>query len=155
MKNIYFYDTKIGRILIAENGIGITNLYLDKNTILEDVEIKETSLLKEAAQQLNDYLSGNRKVFDLPLSPEGTDFQKKVWKALEEIPYGETRSYGEIAKIIGNPTAARAVGMANNRNPILIFIPCHRVIGTNGSLVGYACGLEIKEQLLTMEKVKS
>ncbi|WML34538.1 methylated-DNA--[protein]-cysteine S-methyltransferase [Clostridium sp. OS1-26] len=152
MKNVYFYQTEIGKIGIAENGIAITNLYFNEKTLPSDAEVVETDLLKEAGQQLLDYLSGKRKEFELPLSPVGTDFQQTVWKALQEIPYGETRSYGEIAKSINQPKAARAVGMANNKNPILIFIPCHRVIGANGSLVGYAGGMEVKKYLLAVEK---
>lgn len=154
MRNIYFYHTEIGKIGIAENGTAITDLYFNEKVLPSDVEIKETDLLKEAGQQLQDYLSGKRKEFELPLAPKGTNFQQTVWKALQEIPFGETHSYGEIAKSIGQPTAARAVGMANNKNPILIFIPCHRVIGANGSLVGYAGGLKVKEYLLAMEKSK-
>ncbi|MBU3160256.1 methylated-DNA--[protein]-cysteine S-methyltransferase [Clostridium frigoris] len=114
--------------------------------------INETVLLKGANRQLQEYFSGKRKVFDLPLAPSGTEFQQKVWHALREIPYGKTNSYKDIAKNIGNIKAARAVGMANNKNPILIFIPCHRVIGSNGKLVGYAGGLDVKEKLLNIEK---
>ena len=109
-------------------------------------------LCVDAIQQLEEYLSGKRKVFDLPLKVEGTAFQKKVWKALCSIAYGETRSYKEIAIQIGNEKACRAVGMANNKNPIGILIPCHRVIGTNHKLVGYAGGLDKKEFLLKLEK---
>lgn len=152
MKNIYFYQTEIGRIGIAEDGTSITDLFFNEKVLPSDIKEKETDLLKQAAQQLQDYLSGKRKEFELPLAPMGTGFQQKVWKALEEIPFGETRSYGDIAKSIGQPTAARAVGMANNKNPILIFIPCHRVIGAGGSLVGYAGGLEVKKHLLAIEK---
>ena len=152
MKNIFFYDTAIGRIGIAENDNSITDLYFDKEIEKENFEVKETPLLKEAGEQLQEYFEGKRKEFNLPLSPTGTEFQQSVWKALQTIPYGETRSYGEIAKIVGNPKASRAVGMANNRNPISIFIPCHRVIGANGKLVGYGGGLNIKEYLLTLEK---
>ncbi len=90
-------------------------------------------------------------MFDLPLEPAGTEFQKSVWVALQAIPYGETRSYGDMARQIGNPKACRAVGMANNRNPISIVIPCHRVIGADGSLVGYGGGLDLKQKLLTLE----
>lgn len=152
MKNVYFYNTVIGKIGIAENGIAITDLYFNENNLPRDAELRETDLLKEAGKQLLEYLSGKRKEFDLPLSPIGTDFQRTVWNALQQIPYGETRSYAEVAKSIDKPKAARAVGMANNKNPILIFIPCHRVIGANGKLVGYAGGVEIKEYLLAMEK---
>lgn len=151
MKNVYFYDTEIGRVGIADNGAAITNVYFNENEVKGPVEKKETYLIKQAAQQLNEYFSGKRKEFNLPFSLEGTDFQQAVWKALQEIPFGETRSYGEVAKSIGNPKAARAVGMANNKNPIPIFIPCHRVIGANGKLVGYGGGLNIKEHLLKIE----
>ena len=112
---------------------------------------QETALIKEAYLQLTEYLKGERKTFDLPLNPHGTEFQKRVWKALCEIPYGETRCYKQIAESIGNPKAVRAVGMANNRNPLLIVVPCHRVIGADGKLVGYAAGLDKKEFLLQLE----
>ena len=110
------------------------------------------NLLKKAAKQLTEYFAGKRREFDLPLDFTGTGFQKKVWAALLTIPYGETRSYGEIAKQIGNPKACRAVGMANNRNPIAIICPCHRVIGADGSLVGFGGGLPAKQFLLDLEK---
>lgn len=112
---------------------------------------KKTKLMEEASKQLKEYFSGERQVFDLPLCPEGTPFQKKVWEALKTIPYGETRTYQEIAVQIGNPKACRAVGGANNKNPISIIIPCHRVIGAGGSLVGYGGGLSLKEKLLRLE----
>ena len=152
MKYIFYYNTKIGRIGMEENGVAITRLdFINKDAQEEIIEKQETVLLKEAIKQLNEYLDGKRTLFDLPLEPKGTEFQKKVWNALKEIPYGETRSYGEIAKIIGNEKASRAVGMANNKNPIAIIVPCHRVIGANGKLVGYAGGLDIKEKLLKLE----
>ena len=153
MKNVFYYDTKIGRIGIEENGSAITKVYFMNNDEQEEIlEKNETALLKEAIKQLNEYFDGKRSSFDLQLQPQGTEFQNKVWKALIEIPFGETRSYGEIAKIIGNEKASRAVGMANNKNPIAIIVPCHRVIGANGKLVGYAGGLDIKEMLLNLEK---
>ncbi len=102
--------------------------------------------------QLEEYMAGTRTEFDLPLKPEGTEFQKKVWNALLLIPYGETKSYKGIAVLIDNPKGCRAVGMANNRNPIPIIIPCHRVIGANGSLIGYGGGLDIKVKLLELER---
>ena len=114
----------------------------------------ETPLLLEAERQLAEYFAGARRGFDLPLAPEGTPFQKAVWRALLEIPYGETRSYGEIAAAIGNARACRAVGMANHRNPIPVLIPCHRVIGADGSLTGFGGGLDRKALLLTLEKSK-
>ena len=153
MKNIFYYNTKIGRIGIEENGTAITKLnFINKEVQEEIIEEHETALLKEAIKQLNEYFDGKRKSFDLPLEPKGTEFQNKVWNALKEIPFGETRSYGEIAKVIGNEKAARAIGMAKNKNPIAIIVPCHRVIGANGKLVGYAGGLDIKERLLKLEK---
>ena len=152
MKNIFYYNTKIGRIGIEENGMAITRLnFINKDVQKEIIGENETALLKEAIKQLNEYLDGKRSSFDLQLEPKGTEFQKKVWNALKEIPYGETRSYGEIAKTIGKEKASRAVGMANNKNPIAIIVPCHRVIGANGKLVGYAGGLDIKEKLLQLE----
>jgi len=111
-----------------------------------------TPLLAETKRQLLQYFAGERRMFSLPLAPEGTAFQKTVWEALCGIRYGETASYGEIACRIGNEKAARAVGMANNRNPIPIIIPCHRVIGKDGTLTGYAGGLPVKEKLLALEK---
>ena len=153
MKNIFYYNTKIGTIGIEENGTAITKVFFINEDVQEDiVEENETALLKDAIKQLNEYLDGKRSSFDLMLEPIGTEFQKKVWNALKEIPFGETRSYGEIAKIIGNEKASRAVGMANNKNPIAIIVPCHRVIGANGKLVGYAGGLDLKEKLLQLEK---
>ena len=111
----------------------------------------ESPLLLDAERQLQEYFRGKRKTFELPLSPTGTAFQKAVWSALMEIPYGETRSYAEIAARIGNPRACRAVGMANHRNPLPVFIPCHRVIASDGNLAGYAGGLSIKVALLALE----
>lgn len=112
----------------------------------------ETPLLLNAKKQLEEYFAKKRKAFDLLLKPEGTQFQQKIWQLLCDIPYGETRSYGQIAAAAGNPKASRAVGMANHNNPIMIVIPCHRVIGANGSLTGYAGGLGIKQALLDLEK---
>ena len=109
-------------------------------------------LVKDSEAQLKEYFAGRRQNFDLPVSPEGTDFQKNVWGHLREIPYGETRTYGELATMAGNKKASRAVGMANHCNPILILIPCHRVIGADGSLTGYVAGIETKKYLLSMEK---
>lgn len=152
MKNIFFYSTSIGEIGIIAEEMAITNLFFKGEDIRSDTVVKETPLLREAAQQIRDYLAGKRISFDVPLAPKGTDFQQKVWQALQEIPYGEMRSYGEVAKWIGQAKAARAVGMANNKNPILIIIPCHRVVGAAGKLVGYAAGLDIKEQLLKLEQ---
>ena len=118
----------------------------------EDWELNDKRL-KEAVRQLKAYFSGKLKVFDLPLAAEGTDFQRRVWKALCQVSYGTTASYGEIAKAVGNPAAARAIGMANGRNPIAIIVPCHRIIGSSGKLVGYGGGLHHKQTLLKLEGV--
>lgn len=112
---------------------------------------RRCKLTDDAFLQLQEYFQGKRKSFDLPLNPQGTEFQKKVWAELCNIPYSQTRTYKEIAQAIGHPKAARAVGMANNRNPIPIIIPCHRVIGASGSLIGYAYGVEMKKRLLDLE----
>ena len=158
LERVWYYDTEIGRVGIAENGNAITEIILLKThlgagitRLLKFEKEEETQLLKTAAEQLIDYLAGNRQTFDLPLDPRGTEFQKAVWKALLDIPFGEIRSYKQVAEAIGNPKACRAVGMANNKNPILIVIPCHRVIGSDGSLVGYGGGIDLKEKLLKLE----
>ena len=154
MDKLFFYDTELGRPGIRDNSQNITNLYFESENISrDDVIIEESDLTKLAYTQIREYLDGQRKVFDLPLHPNGTEFQIKVWKALTEIPYGETRSYKDIAISIGNEKACRAVGMANNKNPIPIIIPCHRVIGANKKLVGYAGGLDLKERLLDLEGI--
>lgn len=174
MKSIFYYKTDLGQIGIAEVAGNITNIffeadksptqkegllkYKDEKQVQYNYEItssyciKETDLLKEASGQLQEYFQGKRRLFSLPLAPEGTQFMKSVWNCLCEIPYGDTKSYKEIAKAIGNEKACRAVGQANNKNPIPIFIPCHRVIGTNGSLIGYRGGMQIKKLLLEIEK---
>lgn len=152
MKNIFFYETDIGRIGIAEAEGAITNLYFGEIRLPKDFTSVETEVLREASRQLDSYLRGDLREFELNLAPEGTGFMQSVWKALREIPYGETRSYREIAVSLGNPMASRAVGLANNRNPIPIFIPCHRVLGSNGKLTGYLGGLDVKEKLLRLEK---
>ncbi len=128
--------------------------YLIGLTIEEEYEASddnENSFIRDVYSQLKEYFVGKRKKFDIPIKFEGTEFQVKVWEQLCNIPYGETRSYGDIAKNIGNTKASRAVGGANNKNPIMIVVPCHRVIGANGKMVGFACGIEVKEYLLSLE----
>lgn len=151
MDKVYYYDTKIGRLAIAENGCSITQIEVNKLFSTKDFNVEETPLIKNAALQIEEYLVGQRNTFNLPLEPKGTPFQKSVWNALLKIPYGETRSYKDIAIAVNNPKGSRAIGMANNKNPIMIVIPCHRVIGSNGSLVGYGGGISIKEYLLSIE----
>jgi methylated-DNA-[protein]-cysteine S-methyltransferase len=153
MVNGIYFKTIIGKFGLMESEGSIVRVLLPGEQFPEEVEIKETELLSEGARQIEAYLDGDLKDFTLPVSYEGTDFMKKVWSALINIPYGETRNYMEIAKLIGNGKAARAVGLANNRNPLPIIIPCHRVIGKNGKMVGYRGGLSIKQQLLELERI--
>lgn len=149
--NYDLYETKFGTLLIKDDGTSITNITLMKHLpIMDDIHY-ESALIKLAKQQIDEYFQGKRKTFDLPLNPAGTPFQKQVWHALCNIPYGETRTYKQIAEAIDCPKGYRAVGLANNKNPIVIVIPCHRVIGKNGSLVGYALGLEMKQSLIDLE----
>lgn len=153
MTNIFYYQTPIGKIGIAEKENQIINLYFESSFIPPDKHnIIETEVLKNANEQLQEYLAGKRKKFQLPLAPSGTEFMKSVWNSLCSIPYGETQCYQEIAQKVNHKNAYRAVGLANNRNPIPIFIPCHRVIGKNKKLIGYGGGLEIKKYLLDLEK---
>ena len=147
----YGYNTKIGKIYISADENSILSISLNK----PDFYQKETLLIKKAFQELDEYFSGKRKTFDLPLKLNGTEFQKKIWQELIKIPYGKTISYKELARKAGNEKACRAAGMANNKNKIMIVIPCHRVIGSNGDLTGYAFGLNVKKQLLDMEAENS
>lgn len=147
------YASPVGTLRIVENGRGITAIKYLKNfrVLPADACEKETPLLKQAITELKAYFAGQRRHFDLPLDEQGTDFQKRVWTALREIPYGQTRSYKQIAEAAGSPHGYRATGMANNRNPISIVTPCHRVIGADGTLTGYGGGLDIKKKLLELE----
>ncbi len=146
------HETSIGPITICSDGSAITHLHFGVLSCPELAGLTKDALTQEAFLQLEEYLDGRRAAFTLPLRPAGTAFQQRVWKALEEIPYGSTRTYAQIAAQAGNPRACRAVGMANHQNPIAIFIPCHRVIGAGGALTGYAGGLELKKKLLELEK---
>jgi len=148
----YFYESPIGKVLIGEENSKITHVLLKGDSPQPEYVLKETPVLAEAGRQLKEYFDGRRTEFDLELNPSGTEFMKKVWEALLKIPYGETRSYKDIALSIDRHKACRAVGIANNRNPIPIIIPCHRVIGADGSLVGYGGGLDTKIFLLELEK---
>jgi len=152
LNNGFYYNTKIGVVGIVENGEAITNIYFGK-IIPNNIKIIETELLKMAAMQIAEYFQNERISFELPLHTEGTKFQEQVWNELKKIPYGSTWTYKELAENINNSKACRAVGNANNKNPIPIIIPCHRVIGSTGKLVGYAGGLDIKKKLLGIEKI--
>ncbi|HEV8146647.1 MAG TPA: methylated-DNA--[protein]-cysteine S-methyltransferase [Bryobacteraceae bacterium] len=154
--NYQFLETPIGTLLIAGDERAIHRIEFPKNGMAGKPQTgwieSARGPVGDAVRQLREYFAGERIDFDLPLAPEGTAFQRGVWKRLEEIPYGETISYGELAKRVGNPKASRAVGAANGQNPIPIVIPCHRVIGANGKLTGFGGGLPTKEKLLNLEK---
>lgn len=151
--NFYTYTTPVGRITLASNGSALIRLVFGEAALEGDH--KPTSLTNTASTQVLQYLAGKRTVFDIPIQAEGSSFQKAVWEEVLRIPYGQTRSYKDIAAALGNANATRAVGMANNKNPLPIIIPCHRVIGANGKPVGYAGGLKIKEFLLNLEQSNS
>ncbi|MEP2652238.1 MAG: methylated-DNA--[protein]-cysteine S-methyltransferase [Paraglaciecola sp.] len=144
-----YLKTTLGVLEIHADNIGITAIGFVKTL---KYTTKGNLHTKQAAIQLTEYLAGNRTHFTLSLNPKGTEFQQQVWTQLLKIPFGQTCSYGSIAQKINNPKAVRAVGAANGRNPITIVVPCHRVIGSNGKLTGYAWGTEIKSALLTLEK---
>lgn len=150
MKIFKTLSSPIGIISVAAEGEFLTNLVFGKG--VPDAQEGSSSVLDNAISQLNEYFAGTRKNFDLPLKFDGTEFQKRVWRELQNIPYGKTISYKELADKTGNIKACRAVGMANNKNPIPIIIPCHRVIGASGKLTGYAGGLEVKKFLLDLEQ---
>ena len=162
MDSVFYYDYPIGKLGIAESKGAIRGVFFSgpafdrvnkKMTALAaETAVSETALIKKAAGQLDEYFKGKRKTFDLPLAPEGTDFQKQVWEGLLGVPFGQCCTYKGIALSIGRPKASRAVGMAANRNPIVIIIPCHRMLGSNGSLTGFAGGLPVKQQLLDLER---
>lgn len=144
------FDTPLGQMALAEESGALTRLFLPGKGIPRLVS-RETPLLSKGRDEILAYLRGERRSFDLPLDPMGTPFQQAVWAELRRIPYGETRSYAQVAAGIGKPKAVRAVGQANHRNPLPIFIPCHRVIGASGKLTGYGGGLDLKEKLLELE----
>lgn len=173
-----YFDTKIGRLYLeaedgalvrlerqwgdgggenraepeaVQNGEGTATCLQDCGQGTLQTCAEALQLLERAAEELAEYLDGRRKQFDIPVRTKGTPFQEKVWAALCRIPYGETRTYGTIAAEVGSPKGARAVGMACNRNPVMLFIPCHRVVGSTGALVGFGGGLDVKEYLLTLE----
>jgi methylated-DNA-[protein]-cysteine S-methyltransferase len=150
-------ETPVGRLTLAGNDAWLHNLYLP-GTLDEDslpaLEARRgrPGAVAKAEEQLLSYFAGELRQFDLPLEPRGTDWQRKVWRALSEIPFGQTESYGGLAGRVGNARASRAVGLANNRNPVAVIIPCHRVIGASGDLTGYGGGLPLKAWLLAHER---
>lgn len=164
MEKQLYIDTPVGKIAIVANAEAVTRITfcgISRRTACERrryptpelcTPLCATPLLRQAAQEIEEYFAGQRCEFTFPAAPIGTLFQQTVWEALRTIPYGQTRSYKQIAEQAGRPNACRAVGMANNSNPLAIIIPCHRVVGSNGALVGYAGGLGVKEFLLNLEK---
>ena len=149
MQGTAIYHAPVGELVITyQDGAVIALKRADATALPEDAP---NALTEAVCQQLNEYFAGTRTAFDFPLRLQGTPFQEKVWAALRDIPYGETRSYQQIAQAIGQPKACRAVGMANHRNPIYIVVPCHRVVGANGALTGYGGGLDMKKALLELE----
>lgn len=157
IKQSYTFKTPIGILTMSEADQYLTGVSFERDQSFLLAEQpgqryrKHSDVLYEAYRQLQEYFAGNRRDFTIPIRADGTAFQKRVWGELQKIPYGETRSYAEIAAGIGNPKAVRAVGQANNRNPILIIVPCHRVIHKNGDIAGFACGDDVKRYLLGLE----
>jgi len=149
-------SSPVGPLFLAASGRGLVRLEFESRVQKMNataIRLQESaSVLAPYLRQLNEYFAGERREFSVPLDLRGTEFQKACWHALLEIPYGETRSYRDIAQAIGNPDACRAVGMSNNRNPVAIIVPCHRVIASSGSLCGYGGGLELKRTLLALEE---
>ncbi len=155
MNAFSYLESPIGRLLLTSDGTALTGLYMEPSRKAQCVdgwlEDATAAPLSAAMRQLTEYFEGTRREFDLPLRLQGTVFQTRVWRELTEIPYGQTWSYGQLAKRIDKPSASRAVGLANGRNPISILVPCHRVIGADGSLTGYGGGIERKRWLLVHE----
>jgi methylated-DNA-[protein]-cysteine S-methyltransferase len=160
MNSFCYVDSPIGRLMLTSDGNSLTglymNLYRNKPTVLlksgdDWVQNATWDPFPKVMRQLKEYFAGTRREFDLPLRMQGTDFQQRVWRELTKIPFGETWSYGQLAKRIDNPNGSRAVGLANGRNPIAIVVPCHRVIGADGSLTGFGGGIERKQWLLAHE----
>jgi methylated-DNA-[protein]-cysteine S-methyltransferase len=153
------HDTPVGELLLLSNGDALTATHMTAGKYVptmngEWVRDERLPVLMQTKRELDAYFQGKLRAFTMKLAPHGTDFQKRAWIALSKIPYGETRTYGQQAQIVGQPSAVRAIGAANGKNPIGIIVPCHRVIGANGSLTGYAGGLHNKEFLLKLEGIQ-
>lgn len=151
-------DTAIGRLMIMDNGTHITGVrFLDMlpDELMRRLDGRRSALIEQAIGEFSAYFSGARQEFTLPFALDGTPFQHQIWELLRQIPYGQTRTYAQVAELAGKPGASRAVGAAANRNPLLVLVPCHRVVGSNGTLVGYAGGVDIKEKLLRLERIHS
>lgn len=153
--NLCHLDTVLGRLTLCQEGEALTGLYFENVQPPAGCTEVVTPLLKKAMEELTEYLCGERREFTVPLAPKGSPFMKKAWMELAAIPYGERRSYREQAQRLGSPTLCRAVGLANSRNPIPIFLPCHRLVGTDGSLTGFRGGVVMKQWLLDLEGGKT
>jgi len=156
MQYFDYYDSPLGQMLLVASDTALTGLHFADEKYYPGVAAEwqrapSAKMIAQARRQLDEYFTGKRTEFELPVEPEGTAFQRGVWRALQKIPYGTTINYGTLARRIGKPSASRAVGAANGRNPISIVIPCHRVIGANGDLTGYAGGMARKDALLRLE----
>lgn len=152
-----YFDSPIQSLLLASDGASLTGLFMVEQKHGPEIgadwmEDQDAAPFAETKRQLTEYFAGTRREFDVPLLPQGTEFQRKVWTELQNIPYGATLSYGALAQKVGSPNASRAVGLANGRNPISIIVPCHRVVGANGKLTGYGGGLPRKAALLALEE---
>lgn len=153
------HDSPVGELLLLSNGEALTATHMTAGKYVpamngDWVRDERLPILTQTKRELDAYFLGKMRAFTVPLAPQGTDFQKRAWIALTKIPYGETRTYGQQAQIVGQPSAVRAIGAANGKNPIGIIVPCHRVIGANGSLTGYAGGLHNKQFLLKLEGIQ-
>ena len=151
------FNTPLCPITLVGDANGLRHLHLDTGHGKKQFEchpdwIFNRDFFRDVEKQIQEYMEGKRDKFEVKIHPEGTDFQQKVWQALQDIPYGALRSYGEIAKAVGNPKAARAVGAANGKNPIPLIIPCHRVVGSDGTMTGFGSGIDIKEKLIQLER---
>jgi methylated-DNA-[protein]-cysteine S-methyltransferase len=155
MRHYDFYDSPQGRMLLVANDEGLCGVYFDGQKYLPPVESgwrrDANATVQQAKRELAEYFGGERKRFETALAPEGTDFQRSVWKAISTVAFGETITYGELARRAGSAGSARAAGAATGRNPIGIIVPCHRIVGSDGSLTGYAGGIERKRALLALE----
>jgi methylated-DNA-[protein]-cysteine S-methyltransferase len=155
METLYYsrFDSPVAPLLIVASELGLVRLEFDRDPAKAPANaVASDEKTATYVRQLQEYFRGERRRFDFPLDLRGTDFQKRCWQALLEIPYGETRSYADIARAVGSPRGFRAVGLANNRNPIAIVVPCHRVLASDGTLCGYGGGLDVKQKLLELEK---
>lgn len=156
MKRYDYYDSPCGRMLLVADGEALCGAYFIGQKHFRNVDVDwrhapRAAPLVQAKRELSEYFGGERRIFDIPLAPEGTPFQRSVWRAIATVPFGETISYAELARRAGHPSSARAAGAATGRNPIGVIVPCHRIVGTDGSLTGYAGGLATKRHLLTLE----